>query len=270
MTAEGTPVSGSSSVSGSRPDVPDRLAVVTGGNKGIGRACAERLLRDGHRLVVTGRDEAALKQTAEDLGHLGDVTPLAFDIADEGAVRDHLESLAVDVLVASAGIAHSAPLHRTTLEEWNRVLSVNATGVFLAARAVLPRMRERDWGRVVTVASVAGHQGVRYGSAYAASKHAAVGLTRSIATEVAGTGVTANSVCPAFVDTAMTDQSVERIVGATGRGEAEARAALEQMSPLGRLVRPDEVAAAVAYLASDAAAAVNGQSIILDGGGIQQ
>lgn len=246
------------------------LAVVTGGNRGIGRACAQRLLRAGHRVIVTGRDAEALDETVDLLAPLGSVEARAFDVTDEGAVGDAIGGLDVDVLVANAGVAFSQPVHRTTLDDWRWVIDVNLTGVFLCVRAVIGGMRARDRGRIVVVASVASHRGVRYGSAYAASKHGVLGLVRSMATESAGTGVTANAVCPAFVDTEMTERSVANIVDRTGMDEEQARGALEQMAPLGRLVGVDEVAAAVAYLVSDDAAAVNGQSIILDGGGVQQ
>jgi NAD(P)-dependent dehydrogenase (short-subunit alcohol dehydrogenase family) len=241
-----------------------RTVLITGGAKGIGRACAERFARAGHRVLITGRDRSALDAVA---GATPGVEPRAFDVTDPDAWADL--DVGVDVLVANAGVEHAAPLHRTTLEDWRRIMDVNATGVFLGAKAVLPGMRERGWGRIVAVASVASHRGVRYGSAYAASKHAVLGLVRSIAVEVAGSPVTANSVCPGFVATAMTERSVERIVQSTGRAEEEARAAITGMQPLGRLVEPDEVAAAVAYLAGDEAAAVNGQSLVLDGGGVQ-
>ncbi len=173
------------------------------------------------------------------------------------------------MLVASAGIATSAPLARTSLEEWQRQLDVNATGVFLAMRAVLPGMRERDRGRVVVVASVAGLAGAPYITGYAASKHAAVGLVRSAAAEVAGSGVTVNAVCPGYVRSDMTDRTIERIATSTGRSRAEALGILERGQPLGRLVEPEEVADAVAWLCGDGAAAVNGQAIVLDGGGVQ-
>lgn len=242
-----------------------KTVLVTGGNKGIGRACAERFAAGGDRVIVCGRDEAALAAVAREVPG---VEIRAFDVSDEQAWADL--DVAVDVLVANAGVASTAPLHKTTLDEWRRTYEVNVTGVFLGARAVLPGMRERGWGRIVAVASVASHRGVRYGSAYSASKHAVLGLMRSIAVEAAGSRITANSVCPGFVDTAMADRSVDRIVSTTGRAETEARAILENMQPLGRLVRPDEVADAVAFFASDAAAAINGQSMILDGGGVQQ
>lgn len=244
-----------------------RIAVVTGATGGIGRAVATRLRDDGHRLVVAGRDPEGAAATARDLG-ADDVR--VFDVADEAAVAAALGDLDVHVLVNNAGVAHAAPLERTAREDWDRLLAVNATGAFLCTRAVLPSMRARDTGRIVTIASTAGLVGSPYTAAYSASKHAAVGLMRAVAAEVAGTGVTANAVCPTFVDSPMTDRSVDAIVAATGRDAAAARAALESRSPLGRLVRPDEVAAAVAYLVSDDAAAVNGQTIVLDGGGVQQ
>ncbi len=239
--------------------------LITGGNKGIGRACAQRFAADGHRVVVTGRDERALDSVAKEVPG---VEPLAFDVTDEAAWS--ALDLRVDVLVANAGVAATAPLHTTTLEQWRSTYEINVTGVFLGARAVVPGMRERGWGRLVAVASVASHRGVRYGSAYSASKHGLLGLMRSIAVEVAGTGITSNSVCPGFVETDMAQRSVDRIVETTGRDEQDARAVLENMQPLGRMVQPAEVADAVAFFASAEAAAINGQSMILDGGGVQQ
>ena len=240
-----------------------RLVVVTGGGKGIGRAIVERLAAEGDRVVAVGRDRAALEATAAAAIEQSDVT-------DERAVGELFERLdEVEVLVNNAGVSSSAPLPRTTLEDWRTQLEVNATGAFLCTRAALPGMLERDSGRIVTVASTAGRVGYRYTAGYTASKHAAVGLMRAVAAEVAGTGVTANAVCPAFVRTEMTRRSVERIAAATGRGSEESEAALAAASPLGRLLEPEEVAAAVAFLASAEAGAINGQTLILDGGGIQ-
>ena len=227
-----------------------RVVVVTGGTRGIGEAIAARFAALGERVIALGRAD-------------GDVT-------DEAAVADIFERTGpVDVLVNNAGVSASADVVRTTLDDWRAQIDVNATGAFLCTRAVLGGMRERGRGRIVTVASTAGLQGARYTAAYTASKHAAVGLMRAVAAEVAGTGVTANAVCPAFVRTDMTTTSVRRIVASTGRSEAQAEEALASMTPLGRLLEPDEVAFAVAFLAAPEAGAINGQTLVLDGGGIQ-
>jgi NAD(P)-dependent dehydrogenase (short-subunit alcohol dehydrogenase family) len=228
-----------------------RRVVVTGGTRGIGAAIAARFTMAGDDVVAVGRREC--------------------DVTDEDAVAALFARIgAVDVLVNNAGVASSAPVGRTTLDDWRAHVEVNATGVFLCTRAALPGMLERRGGRIVTVASTAGLAGARYTAAYTASKHAAVGFTRAVAAEVAGTGVTANAVCPTFVRTDLTRASVRRIAETTGRSDAEAEAALAGASPLGRLLEPDEVAFAVAFLAAPEAAAINGQTLVIDGGGIQQ
>jgi NAD(P)-dependent dehydrogenase (short-subunit alcohol dehydrogenase family) len=219
--------------------------VVTGGTRGIGAAIAARFEAAGDKVVAIGRGEC--------------------DVTDEAAVNDLFERLgALDVLVNNAGVATSAPLAKTSLSDWRALMDVNATGAFLCSRAALPRLNEH--GRIVTVASVAGRAGAKYTSAYTASKHAAVGLTRAIAAELAGTTRTANAVCPGYVRTAMTERTVSTIAERTGK---DGEAALAAMSPLGRLLEPAEVAFAVAFLASPEAGAINGQTLILDGGGIQ-
>ncbi|UOZ06773.1 SDR family NAD(P)-dependent oxidoreductase [Amycolatopsis sp. WQ 127309] len=227
-----------------------RLVVVTGGTRGIGAAIAARFRAAGDTVLAPGRAEC--------------------DVTDENAVAEYFATAGpVDVLVNNAGISSSAPLSRTTLDDWREQLEVNATGAFLCTRAVLPGMRSRDRGRIVTVASTASHVGYRYTAGYTASKHAAAGLMRAVAAELAGTGVTANAVCPAFVRTDMTATSVARIRERTGRSVDDAESALAAASPLGRLLEPDEVAFAVSFLAAPEAAAINGQTLVLDGGGIQ-
>ncbi len=237
-----------------------RRVVVTGGAKGIGLATVERFRALGDEVTALGRDQAALDR-------LAGVRTLVCDVTDEPSVRAAFEAIgAVDVLVNDAGIAESAPLHRTTLESWSRHLDVNVTGPFLCMREVVPGMRERGRGSIVTVASTAGRIGAPYTSAYTSSKHAAVGLTRAVASELEGTGVRVNAVCPTFVRTDLTARAIARIVATTGRTEAESEAALVRQSPLGRLLEPDEVADAIVFLASDAAAAINGQALVIDGG----
>jgi NAD(P)-dependent dehydrogenase (short-subunit alcohol dehydrogenase family) len=242
-----------------------RTVVVTGGAKGVGLACVRRF-------AALGDDVIALVRNPDGLPLLADEPARAevCDITDEDAVVAAFVAIGdVDVLVNNAGNAISAPLHRTTLADWNAQLAVNSTGPFLCTRAVVPQMRTHGGGSIVFVASVAGRVGVPYTSAYTASKHAAIGLMRAVAAELAGTGVRANAVCPTFIRTELTDRAVARIVDLTGRSTEDAERELAAMSPLGRLLEPDEVADAVVYLASDAAASINGQAIVVDGGGIQ-
>jgi NAD(P)-dependent dehydrogenase (short-subunit alcohol dehydrogenase family) len=236
--------------------------VVTGGAKGIGHAVVARFAALGDDVVALGRDEQALERLQ--------VRTVVCDVSDEDAVAATFERIGpVDVLVNNAGIAESAPLAGTTLASWLRHFDVNVTGPFLCMRAVVPGMRERSSGSIVTVASTAGRVGAPYTSAYTASKHAAVGLMRAVASELAGSGVRVNAVCPTFVRTELTSRAIARIVESTGRTEAESEDALARQSPLGRLLEPDEVADAVVFLASPAAEAINGQALVIDGGGIQ-
>jgi NAD(P)-dependent dehydrogenase (short-subunit alcohol dehydrogenase family) len=236
--------------------------VVTGGAKGIGLAVVQRFAALGDDVIALGRNREALA-ALEVRGEVCDVT-------DEDAVTAIFEQIgAVDVLVNNAGMAESAPLHKTTLSSWGKHFDVNVTGPFLCMRAVVPGMRERGRGAVVTVASTAGRIGVPYTSAYTASKHAAVGLMRAVASELGGTGVRVNAVCPTFVRTELTARAIARIVETTGRSESDSEQALSRQSPLGRLLEPEEVADAVVFLASEAAQAINGQALVIDGGGIQ-
>jgi 3-hydroxybutyrate dehydrogenase len=254
-------------------ELQGRIAVVTGASRGIGRATARSLAEAGVAVALAARSDRQVEEATRELREAGHrALPVPCDVTSETDVealfrRVEEELGAVDILVNNAGASSSAPVHRISPDEWNRLMAVNATGPFLCTRAALPGMMERGWGRVVMVASVAGLRGGRYIAHYAASKHAVVGLTRSAALEVAGSGVTVNAVCPGFVDTPMTGESVARIMEKTGRSEEEARAAIVSTSPQQRLVEPEEVAAAVLYLCGAEARGINGETLVIDGGG---
>lgn len=248
-----------------------RHALVTGGARGIGLACAQALLQRGATLTLLGRDGAALDAAVAALGVHGTVRAVAADIADEASVRKAFEHVtqqagAVDILVNNAGQAVSQRFDRTDAAVWHAMLAVNLTGTYHCIQAALPGMLDAGWGRVINVASTAGLIGYPYVSAYCAAKHGVVGLTRALALEVARKGVTVNAVCPGFTETDIVRDAVDNIVQKTGRSAEQARAELAARNPQGRLVQPDEVAEAVAWLALPASASINGQAIAVDGG----
>ncbi len=249
-----------------------RGVVVTGGGRGIGRAVARRLAEAGAVVVVCARSTEQIENVAEELRAGGlQAHAVRCDVTNEASVaamaEEAIERLGtVDILVNNAGIALSNPVKRLPLEEWNQIIAVNATGTFLCTRAFLPGMVDRGWGRIINVASVAGLRGARYIAAYTASKHAQVGFTRALAMEVAGNGITANAICPGYVDTPMTEYSVANIVEKTGVSAEEALERILSLSPQKRLIRPEEIAHVALMLCGDDGEGINGETIVLDGG----
>jgi NAD(P)-dependent dehydrogenase (short-subunit alcohol dehydrogenase family) len=247
-----------------------RTCLVTGAGRGIGRAVAERLSADGHRVALVARSKDELDDVAASLP--GETMVVAADLTVPGEVDRVFAEVVrawgdVEVLVANAGAGHAALVTDTTDEDWARVLELNLTVPFRCLRRALPPMVDAGWGRVVVVASVVAKRGEAQVSAYAASKHGVLGLVRSVAAEVARNGVTVNAVCPGFVDTPMTDATVTAISERSGRSEADARALLAKRQPIGRLVTPQEVADVVALCIGNGA--INGQGINVDGGTVQ-
>lgn len=252
----------------------NRIALITGGGRGIGRAIALVFAREGARVALAARTAAQVEEVAnhlsEDTGVLA--LPLVCDVSDGESVSNMFARAAEsfgaspDILVNNAGIAESALLVKTDDDLWQRHLSINLSGTFYCTRAALPSMMQRGWGRVINVASIAGKIGAPYIAAYSASKHGVLGLTRSVALEVATKGITVNAICPGYVDTDMTSHAVERITARTSHSAGEALEAIKKMSPQNRLITTEEVAALALLLASEEGRGINGQAINVDGG----
>ena len=247
-----------------------RHAVVTGAARGIGAAIARALAAEGARLTLMGRRLDALQALARELPGPGHVA-VVVDVADAASVQAAFAQARqangpVGILVNNAGQAESAPFGKTTLELWERLLAVNLTGTFLCTQAALPDMLAAQAGRVVNIASTAGQKGYAYVSAYVAAKHGVVGLTRSLALEVAKKGITVNAVCPGYTETDILRDSIANVMAKTGRSEAQARAEFAAGNPQGRIVLPEEVAQAVCWLCAPGASAVTGQAVSVSGG----
>ena len=249
-----------------------RHALITGGNRGIGAAIAAELAGLGANLTLAARDEESLNQTREKLVRSGDVavSVQAVDLTDPDSIAGAVDRAAADlgpvaVLVNNAGVAPSAPLAKVALDSWRETFEINVQAAFLLSQAVTGAMAEGGYGRIVNVASTAGLRGYPFVAAYVASKHALVGLTRALALELAKGPITVNAVCPGYTETEMARDAIANIQK-SGKTEAEARAILTRGNPQGRLIQPEEVAAAVGWLCLPSSGAVTGQSIPVAGG----
>jgi NAD(P)-dependent dehydrogenase (short-subunit alcohol dehydrogenase family) len=245
-----------------------RHAVVTGGGRGIGAAIATALAAEGAKLTLMGRNQAQLQDKA---AMLATAQAIRCDVTNEldvgAAFAEARQTFGpVAILINNAGAADSAPLTRTSLELFRRMLDVNLIGTFLCSRAALPDMLEAHFGRIVNVASVAGLKGAAYVSAYCAAKHGVIGLTRALALETAIEAITVNAVCPSYTDTDMVRSAIANIAQKTGRSTEQAEAELVGKNPQGRLIRPEEVAATVLWLCAPGTDAITGQAIAVAGG----
>lgn len=248
-----------------------RHALVTGASRGIGAAIATALAAEGVRVSLVGRDAARLAEVATEIGGADRVVPIGADITQAGSVRQAFATARqrlgpVHILVNNAGQAASAKFTDTDEALWNRLISVNLTGTYLCTREAVPDMLQTGFGRIVNIASIAGLRGAAYVSAYAASKHAVIGLTRSLALEYATRNITVNAVCPGYTDTDMVKQAIGNIMAKTGRSESEVLATLTATNPQRRLITPAEVSNAVLWLCRPGTESVNGQSIVVAGG----
>ena len=244
-------------------------AVVTGAARGIGRQIAATLTRAGAVVTALGRQRAALDDlVAKGDAHFSIVADVTDQAAVDAAMREAAGRAPIDILIANAGAAESAPFAKSDAALFARMMDVNFMGVVHCIHAALPSMRQRPFGRIVVIASTAGLKGYAYVSAYAAAKHAAIGLVRSLALELAATRITVNAVCPGFTDTDLVAGSIDTIMKKTGRDRAEAITELTKHNPQGRLVSPAEVADTVLWLCGEGAGAVTGQAIAVAGGEI--
>ena len=237
-----------------------KRVLITGGGSGLGADLARGFAAAGADVVIAGRRADALARVAT-----GGIRAVQADVTDEASVQAMFAAAgACDIVIANAGAADSAPMARTTLAQWNAMIAVNLTGVFLTLRDGLNQMP--GWGRLIAISSTAGLRGYPKITPYAAAKHGVIGLTRSLALEIARKDITVNALCPGYLDTEMTDHSVAVIMQKTGRTEAEARATLAAMSPQNRLIQPQEVTAAALWLCAPGAEGINGQALAINGG----
>ena len=248
------------------PSLAGRHALVTGASQGIGAAIAMTLAQHGAAVTLMGRRADALIAQGRRLPAGTSFTTVAADVSDQRGVTSAFDEARtrlgpIHILVNNAGQATSAPFVRMSLDDWQRMLAVNLTGTFLCTQAALPDMLAHGWGRIVNIASTAGLRGYAYASGYAAAKHGVLGLTRSLALEVAHKGITVNAVCPGYTETDILRTGIENVMARTGRSEADLRAEFAAFNPEGRILQPQEVAGAVLRLCGDGAATMTGQAI---------
>jgi 3-hydroxybutyrate dehydrogenase len=254
----------------------NRIALITGGGRGIGRAIALAFAGEGAQVAVAARSFEQVEQVAREVANKFSTRalPVVCDVSEvvsvEKLFNDFNETFGrgPDILVNNAGIAESAPLTKTNDELWQRHLAINLSGTFYCTRAALPQMIARGWGRVINIASIAGKTGAPYIAAYSASKHGVLGLTRSVALEVALKGITVNAICPGYVDTEMTTRGIENITRKTGLSADQAMESIRKLSPQNRIIEPEEVAALAMLLASNEGRGITGQAINVDGGAV--
>jgi NAD(P)-dependent dehydrogenase (short-subunit alcohol dehydrogenase family) len=248
-----------------------RHALVTGGGRGIGAAISSALINAGVKVTITGRSSESLEQHTSSLSEFGEAQFQVCDVTDPSSISTAFEMAtrtfgAITMLVNNAGQATSQPFLKTSLERWQDMLEVNLTGTFLCTQAALPGMLDAGWGRIINVSSTAGLTGHPYVSAYSAAKHGVIGLTRSLALELAKKNITVNAVCPGYTETEIVRQAVENIIAKTGRSEFEARAELTKHNPQSRMIQPNEVADTVLWLCQPNSGSITGQAIAIAGG----
>ncbi|WP_136656533.1 SDR family NAD(P)-dependent oxidoreductase [Nitratireductor sp. XY-223] len=243
-------------------------AVVTGGGSGVGAAIARKLAEAGATVTVSGRRKDALDEVAKSLGGISART---CDVTDPDSVSALFKSVAddhggVDIVIANAGAAQASPFAKLDLESWRKTIDVNLTGAYLTLHAGVAAMENKDWGRMITIASVAGLRGYPYVAHYCAAKHGVIGLTRSVAMELAASGITVNAICPGYTETPMLTRALDNVMDKTGMNREEATKALLRTNPMGRFIQPDEVAQSVLWLCGPNSGAITGQALSVSGG----
>lgn len=241
-------------------------ALITGGGTGIGLAIAQALVADGAHVTITGRRQDVLDQVATD-----GMTGMAMDVRDEADVVAKIAGAVdkngpIQICIPNAGVAEGKAVHKTTMDFWRNMMATNLDGAFLTIRESLTSMRQTDWGRVITIASLAGLRGLQGAACYSASKHRMIGLTRSLSEDYLGTPFTFNAVCPGYVDTPIVERNVKSIAERAGISEEKALKVMVSANRHQRLIAPEEVSAAVMWLCRPGSESINGQTIEIAGG----